>query len=58
MKGKTTLSSRTCNLCSHQFEPRTVFDRFCCSCKHGDELLRFAEWLPELNAEAEELLTA
>ena len=40
------LSHRHCNLCSRKFTVRTVFDRFCPTCKKDSELLRFYDWLP------------
>lgn len=41
---------RRCNLCADEFQPRTVFDRYCRNCKDENELLKFSEWLPELDA--------
>ncbi len=40
--------SRPCNLCSQHFTCHTVFDRYCPNCKSNNELLRFYEWLPEV----------
>lgn len=49
---------RLCNLCTNEFKLRTVFDRYCVSCKEENELLRFSEWLPEIDAEITERLSA
>lgn len=49
---------RRCNLCSEEFLPKTVFDRFCSGCRQESELLRFCEWLPEIAPELTERLTA
>ncbi len=43
--GKT----RQCNLCRHEFAMRTVFDRFCGTCKAEKDIFRFAEWMPNLS---------
>lgn len=66
--GPTTPSSRSrrqtmqrlrrCNLCADEFHPRTVFDRYCLTCKQESELLKFSEWLPELDAAITERLSA
>jgi hypothetical protein len=40
--------TRICNLCSRTFVPLTAFDRYCPNCKSGSDLLKFAEWLPEV----------
>lgn len=49
---------RSCNLCSEEFSPRTVFDRYCLTCKKESDLFRFGEWLPELDAALTERLSA
>lgn len=49
---------RRCNLCGSDFHPRTVFDRFCNTCKEQSELLRFSEWLPDVNEMLMERLSA
>lgn len=49
---------RRCNLCADEFHPRTVFDRYCTTCKQKSELLKFSEWLPELDAAITERLSA
>jgi hypothetical protein len=49
---------RRCNLCADEFEPRTVFDRYCQACKEESELLKFSEWLPELDAAITERISA
>ena len=49
---------RRCNLCADEFHPRTVFDRYCSTCKQESELLKFSEWLPELDAALTERLSA
>lgn len=62
MKGKQVwkerLRPRCCNLCSQVFVPRTVFDRFCVTCKEGSELIKFSEWLPESEAAVQQPLSA
>jgi len=50
--------NRRCNLCAEEFHPRTVFDRYCVTCKNENELLKFSEWLPELDAAITERLSA
>jgi hypothetical protein len=44
---------RSCNICSAPFDPKTPFDRYCLNCKEHSELLKFSEWLPELDSELE-----
>lgn len=39
--------SRKCNLCRQGFAARTVFDRFCPTCKEQSELLKFGDCFPE-----------
>lgn len=34
-----------CNICSSVFRAATPFQRFCRSCKDGDELFKFSEWM-------------
>ncbi len=50
--------SRSCNLCMQAFAPNTVFERFCSRCRDDNELLRFSEWLPELDEEIQEKIPA
>lgn len=40
---------RKCNLCDTKFQPRSPFERFCQHCKEENELLRFVNWLPEVD---------
>lgn len=47
-------SHRHCNLCEARFHPKTAFDRYCQHCREENELLRFGDWLPDLD----EALTA
>ena len=49
---------RRCNLCTYEFHPRTVFDRYCPTCKEKSELLRFSDCLPELDAAIVERISA
>jgi len=62
MKGKKTKSmkfsplrrlnlhkSRPCNICGEIYRPHSSFDRYCGQCKHREELLRFSDWLPEID---------
>jgi hypothetical protein len=51
-------ATRSCNLCSSCFHPRTAFDRYCQECREHNELLRFSDWLPDLNPVIEEKLIA
>lgn len=44
---------RNCNICSIQFHPKTPFDRYCPTCKEHSELLKFSEWLPELDTDVD-----
>lgn len=44
---KNSNTTRECLLCSHPFKMHSVFQRFCERCKHGNELYRMAEWMPE-----------
>lgn len=41
---------RDCNLCSRKFKARTIFDRYCDDCKGRNDVFRFSEWLPDLDA--------
>lgn len=38
---------RLCNLCEREFIAQTQFDRFCTPCRHGSDLLHYADWMPE-----------
>lgn len=49
---------RSCNICADEFQSRTPFDRFCPTCKEECELLRFSDWLPELDAAITERVSA
>jgi hypothetical protein len=49
---------KKCNICANEFHPRTVFDRFCRSCKEESQLLKFSEWLPELDEGLTERISA
>lgn len=49
---------RCCNLCNTQFITRTVFDRYCQTCKEQNELFKFSEWLPDLQDEIAEKIPA
>lgn len=40
---------RNCNICDQHFEPRSHFDRYCSHCKGRSDLLRFSDWLPDLD---------
>lgn len=51
-------SRRPCSLCGAEFNPQTLFDRFCPHCKMKSELLRFSEWLPEVDADIQEKISA
>lgn len=44
---------RSCNICSEQFHPKSPFARYCSNCKEHSELLKFSDWLPELDSELE-----
>lgn len=46
--------NRCCSLCGQNFRPHTVFERYCGHCKKDEELLKFSDWLPEID----EALTA
>ena len=50
--------TRYCNLCSQSFQMRSLFDRYCPNCKHESELLKFSEWLPEVDPEIQEQIPA
>ncbi len=50
--------ARPCNLCERKFEPRNAFVRFCSACRERDELLRFNEWLPQIEEEIVEKMSA
>ena len=45
---KHQLKERCCNLCDIAFHPRTVFDRYCVQCREQEELLKFSDWLPQI----------
>jgi hypothetical protein len=49
---------RRCNLCEKQFTQRTVFDRYCHTCKAESDLLKFSDWLPELDESVQEEISA
>jgi hypothetical protein len=36
-----------CNICSHEFHPTHMYDRFCSSCRNNSELVHVVEWMPE-----------
>ncbi len=46
---KRKLDPRRCNICKDEFKPRTVFDRFCHTCKEESELLKFSSCFPEVD---------
>lgn len=47
-----------CNLCAEKFRPKSVHDRYCPTCKEEDQLLRFSEYFPELDASLVEKVSA
>jgi hypothetical protein len=49
---------RRCNICNQKFHPRTVFDRYCSTCKEESDIYRFGEWLPELDEAITEKISA
>jgi hypothetical protein len=49
---------RKCNLCAHEFQPRTLFERYCHVCREENELFKFGEWLPELDPVITERISA
>jgi len=49
---------RRCNVCSQLFRPRTPFERYCEVCREDSELLKFSEWLPELDEGFAEQISA
>jgi len=51
-------TERRCNICNQKFHSRTVFDRYCATCKQESEIYRFGEWLPELDEALTEQLSA
>ncbi len=57
-KPRDRVHSRSCNLCLEEFAPHTVFDRYCATCKEENELLKFSEWLPEIDRAITERLSA
>lgn len=46
---KLRLGFKKCNLCKDEFQVKTVFDRFCPTCKEENELLKFSSCLPEVD---------
>jgi hypothetical protein len=57
-KLKPQVKSRRCNLCEKKFTQRTVFDRYCYTCKVESDLLKFSDWLPEVGETAQEKISA
>lgn len=49
MRSERKAKSRCCNICGKTFHARTMFDRYCGQCKEGEELLKFSDWLPEID---------
>jgi hypothetical protein len=50
--------SRKCNLCAEDFLTGSVFDRYCPTCKQESELLKFSEWLPVIDGELSQKISA
>ena len=46
---RTQARKRPCNLCGKAYRAPSVFSRFCVDCKSEQEILKFAEWLPDLD---------
>jgi hypothetical protein len=44
---RKTADQARCNLCGRLYRVASQFQRFCRSCRMGDELFKFAEWLPQ-----------
>ena len=55
---KPSPEQRPCNLCQESFTPHTVFDRYCRKCKIESEILKFSEWLPEIDEALTERFSA
>ena len=49
---------RRCNLCAKKFTQRTGFDRYCHTCKAENDLLKFSDWLPEVDEAVREKISA
>lgn len=39
---------RQCNICNEKFQAN-FYERFCPSCRHENEELKFSDWLPDLD---------
>ena len=48
---------RRCNLCNEKF-PAAAYERFCPGCRSGSEELKFSDWLPDLDHDHYEKLSA
>lgn len=44
---KSKLAYRFCNICKDEFKPKTIFDRYCLTCRKESELLKFISSFPE-----------
>lgn len=40
---------RRCNLCERHFKPQSKFQRYCRHCRDDEEVLKYGDWLPELD---------
>lgn len=49
MQRKATPRVRCCNLCGRSFRAPHAFARYCRQCKEQEEVLKYSEWLPELD---------
>ena len=43
------VQKRPCYLCGKQYRALSAFSRFCAECKSGQDILRFSEWLPDID---------
>jgi len=48
-RSKKRANHLCCNLCGKSFHARNAFQRYCLQCKREEELLKFSDWLPELD---------
>lgn len=49
MRARSGKRIKCCNICGNTFQARSVFQRFCYRCKESEEMLRFMDWLPEVD---------
>lgn len=49
LRSNRNKKARCCNICGQSFKPQSAFERYCHHCKEEEEILKYSDWLPEVD---------